>query len=142
MAFSRTPLRSVFTRLALTSCIVAPLAAIALVASLEAALARGDGSNGDHGSAALTRSQIATLPAKQPIGHPIVITGPKPVLGVKPVLAKREREVKVLHKVDRCIEYGGCSGVIQTVGSPKPLQPYPVGFPIGAKPRPAAGARR
>jgi hypothetical protein len=99
MAVSHTPLRSVFTRLALTSCIVAPLAAIALVAPLDAALARGGDSN-----------------------------------GAKPVLSKREREVKVLRKLDRCIEHGGCSGVIQTAGAPKPLQPYPVSFPIGARP--------
>jgi hypothetical protein len=104
MAVSHTPLRSVFTRLALTSCIVAPLAAIALVTSLDAALARGDGSN-----------------------------------GVKPVLSKREHEVKVPRKLDRCIEHGGCSGVIRTVGSPKPLQPYPVGFPIGARPPTGGG---
>jgi hypothetical protein len=58
---------------------------------------------------------------------------------VKPVLSKREHEVKVPRKLDRCIEHGGCSGVIRTVGSPKPLQPYPVGFPIGARPPTGGG---
>jgi hypothetical protein len=110
MAFSHTLLRSVFDRLALTSCIVAPLTAIVLVAPLDAALARSGGSNGNYGSSAPTQSYVAT-PVKQPIRHPI----------------------------DRCIEHGGCSGVIRPVGSPKPLQPYPVSFPIGAKPTTGSG---
>jgi hypothetical protein len=112
------------------------LAAIALIAPLDAALARNGGSNGNHGSSAPVQSHIATLPVKQPIGHPIVINGPKPVLSKR----ERKREAKLLRKLERCVEHGGCRGVVaEPIGSPKPLPPYPVSFPIGAKPPTGSG---
>jgi hypothetical protein len=133
---ARTISRSSFNRLAITSCVAAPLAAIALIAPLDAALARNGGSNGNHGSSAPVQSHIATLPVKQPIGHPIVINGPKPVLSKR----ERKREAKLLRKLERCVEHGGCRGVVaEPIGSPKPLPPYPVSFPIGAKPPTGSG---
>jgi hypothetical protein len=133
---AQTISRSSFNRLAITSCVAAPLAAIALIAPLDAALARNGGSNGNHGSSAPVQSHIATLPVKQPIGHPIVINGPKPVLSKR----ERKREAKLLRKLERCVEHGGCRGVVaEPIGSPKPLPPYPVSFPIGAKPPTGSG---
>jgi hypothetical protein len=133
---ARTISRSSFNRLAITGCVAAPLAAIALIAPLDAALARNGGSNGNHGSSAPVQSHIATLPVKQPIGHPIVINGPKPVLSKR----ERKREAKLLRKLERCVEHGGCRGVVaEPIGSPKPLPPYPVSFPIGAKPPTGSG---
>jgi hypothetical protein len=133
---ARTISRSSFNRLAITSCVAAPMAAIALIAPLDAALARNGGSNGNHGSSAPVQSHIATLPVKQPIGHPIVINGPKPVLSKR----ERKREAKLLRKLERCVEHGGCRGVVaEPIGSPKPLPPYPVSFPIGANPPTGSG---
>ena len=106
--------RSALDRLTLTSCIVA-LAAIALVVPRDAALAQ---------------SHIATPSVKAPT----MINGPKPVLGVKVTLAKPEREVKLSHKLEGCAAHGGCSGLIQSAGSPKPLRPYALSFPIGSTP--------
>jgi hypothetical protein len=99
MSFARTMLRSAFCRLALARCVVAPLTAIVLIAPLDAALAQSH----------------------------IVIDAPQPVAGVKPALAKPEREAKSLAKRDRCVEHGACSGLIQSVGSPQPLRPYSFG---------------
>jgi hypothetical protein len=143
MFLAQTMSRSVLDRLAIRAGFVAPLLAVALVAPLDVAFARNGGGSGNHGSSSATRSHIATLPVKQPISHPIVINGPKPVLGAKPVLSKRERkrEAKLLRKLERCVEHGGCRGVvIQPIGSPKPLPPYPVSFPIGAKPPTGTGS--
>jgi hypothetical protein len=107
---ARTNLRSALNRLMVTAC-AASLVAIALVAPRDAALAQ---------------SHIATPPAKRSMA----ISGPKPVLGVKATLAKPEREMKLSHKLEGCAAHGGCSGLIQSVGSPKPLRPFALSFPI------------
>jgi hypothetical protein len=53
---------------------------------------------------------------------------------------ERKREAKLLRKLERCVEHGGCRGVVaEPIGSPKPLPPYPVSFPIGAKPPTGSG---
>jgi len=102
--------RSAIDRLAVASCIVA-LAAIALVVPRNTALAQ---------------SHIATPSVKAPM----MVNEPKPVLGVRTTLAKPDREVKLSQKLEGCAAHGGCSGLIQSVGAPKPLRPYALSFPI------------
>jgi hypothetical protein len=111
MIRARSNLRFVFDRL-MAATVAAPLVAIALVAPRDAALAQ---------------SHIATLPVK----HPSAIDGPRPAAGMRPALAKPEREAKSLPKRDRCVEHGACSGLVQSVGSPQPLRPYSFGSGAG-----------
>jgi hypothetical protein len=73
MFLAQTMSRSVFKRLLAMTRVAAPLVALALVAPLDAALARSSGGgNGNHGSSPPAQSHIATLPVKQPINHPII----------------------------------------------------------------------
>ena len=135
MTVSKMSLSAVFNRISFASCIVAPLTAGALLAAFDGALARGSGGNASHGSSSVSQAHIATLPTKMPIGHPIIVNGgPKPVVGMK----HEHRREALLRKIERCIEYGRCHGVvIQPVGTPKPLPPQPVGLPVGGpKPLP------
>ena len=117
MSPARSNSRSALDRLRVTT-IATPLAVIALIAPWDAALAQ---------------SHIATLPVK----HPGAIDGAKRVPGMKPVVAKQEREAKSPEMRERCDEHGGCSGLILSVGAPTLLRP--VSLPVGTKPMIASG---